>query len=100
MVAGTQAANPRQNSLALMKLSNLGQGKHGDKVRPSIFFIKDRQEEAGDVLNPSSRFGSSIHGVFAPGDQRIINQEEYAIESCQEKGERLPFKTQYWEWGC
>ncbi|CAL8471187.1 g10729 [Coccomyxa elongata] len=32
MVAGTQAANPRQNSLALMKLSNLGQGKHGDKA--------------------------------------------------------------------
>ena len=32
LVAGTQAANARQNSLALLKLSNLGQGKHGDKV--------------------------------------------------------------------
>ena len=35
LVAGTQAANARQNSLALMKLSDLGQGKHGDKVRAS-----------------------------------------------------------------
>ena len=43
LVAGTQAANPRQNSLALMKLSNLGQGKHGDKVRLSNFpFLQGR----------------------------------------------------------
>lgn len=33
LAAGTQAAHPKQNALALMKLSNLGQGKHGSKVR-------------------------------------------------------------------
>lgn len=32
LAAGTQAATPKQNSLALMKLSNLVQGKHGSKV--------------------------------------------------------------------
>ena len=32
LAAGTQAANPKQNSLALMKLANLVQGKHGSKV--------------------------------------------------------------------
>lgn len=33
LAAGTQAAHPKQNALALMKLSNLGQGKHGSKAR-------------------------------------------------------------------
>lgn len=37
LVAGTQAAGPRQNALAMMKLSNLGQGKHGEKVcKPTL----------------------------------------------------------------
>ena len=30
--AGTQAAGARQNAVALVKLSNLGQGKHGAKA--------------------------------------------------------------------
>ena len=32
IAAGTQAAHARQNAIALVKLSNLGQGKHGAKV--------------------------------------------------------------------
>lgn len=32
LAAGTQAATTKQNSLALMKLSNLVQGRHGSKV--------------------------------------------------------------------
>ena len=32
LAAGTQAATPKQNAVALMKLSNLVQGKHGSKV--------------------------------------------------------------------
>ena len=32
LAAGTQAASPKQNSLAIMKLSNLVQGRHGSKV--------------------------------------------------------------------
>ena len=32
LAAGTQAAGLKQNSLAIMKLSNLVQGRHGSKV--------------------------------------------------------------------
>ena len=32
LAAGTQAAGPKLNSLAIMKLSNLVQGRHGSKV--------------------------------------------------------------------
>ncbi|CAK0738302.1 hypothetical protein CVIRNUC_001023 [Coccomyxa viridis] len=39
LAAGTQAAGPKQNSLAIMKLSNLVQGRHGSKA------VKDDSED-------------------------------------------------------
>eukprot|EP00877_Chromochloris_zofingiensis_P002660 jgi/Chrzof1/12395/Cz06g32260.t1 len=43
MVAGTQAAQPRQNYLALLKLTHLSQGRHGKKDNKS-----NKNEESED----------------------------------------------------
>ena len=43
LAAGIQAAHPKQSALALMKLSNLGQGKHGSKARAPYTSREDPQ---------------------------------------------------------
>jgi ribosome assembly protein RRB1 len=45
MVAGTQAAQPRQNYLAVLRLASLGQGRHGKKADKAD---KDSDSESDD----------------------------------------------------
>ena len=48
IAAGTQAAHARQNAIALVKLANLGQGKHGAKV--GSLLVHRSQQSFGDEL--------------------------------------------------
>lgn len=87
LVAGTQAANPRQNSLALMKLSNLGQGKHGDKVRPSSSFIQGQAlqflllEFRGSSLGVNLGRRVSTRTVEMKLEQKELDVETLAMTS-------------------
>jgi ribosome assembly protein RRB1 len=72
MVAGTQAAQPRQNAVALLRLEALGQGRHGkrDATRRGRTNDGDNDDEDEDDEDDEDDDDEGMDSDADGGDQR------------------------------
>lgn len=68
MVAGTQAAQPRQNHIGVLKLASLGQGRHGKR--------DGKRRRGGDSDDDESSSGSESEGGNGSGSGMDESDDE------------------------
>lgn len=64
LIAGTQASNARHNSLAVVKLANLGQGAHGKQKKDSMQAGEEEEDEDDSIDDSDSEVDDKNPPLF------------------------------------